>query len=277
MIGRQRVLGFAWALLATSFATSVVVRAASLNGLGTPPEAATFRGLEDIHGRQEPGGAGTPSTFTEPGVGPGTEATLPLRAIDTGAPAADVRAAGTFWGLNVASGQWGLQMGARPRSIAGNAAPACWDGENRYVDCGNGTVMDVVTTLLWLKNADCFGEQDYAAANVAAARLADGACGLTDGSIAGEWRLPTKAEWEATIARAVVLGCRGPSLTNASGTGCFSVGPQPFTNVGDFYRSATAKEDIPGDAWGTDLDLGQVLNGGSKSNPGYVWPVRAGR
>ena len=87
-----------------------------------------------------------------------------------------------------------------------HAAPPCFDNANRYVNCGNGTVTDTVTGLIWLQNANCFSEI-YSAANQAAAGLAAGQCGLTDGSSAGDWRLPTKAEWQATIARAVGLAC----------------------------------------------------------------------
>ena len=31
----------------------------------------------------------------------------------------------------------------------------CFDNTNRYVDCGNGTVTDTVTGLIWLQQADC--------------------------------------------------------------------------------------------------------------------------
>ena len=33
----------------------------------------------------------------------------------------------------------------------------CFDNTNRYVDCGNGTVTDTVTGLIWLQDADCLG------------------------------------------------------------------------------------------------------------------------
>src|SRR5262245_29769478 len=80
----------------------------------------------------------------------------------------------------------------------------CFDnaGTNRFVDCGstglgssNGTVKDVTTGLVWLKNANCFGLTNWADANIKAAALASGQCGLTDGSKAGDWRLATKDEW----------------------------------------------------------------------------------
>ncbi len=44
---------------------------------------------------------------------------------------------------------------------ARHAAPPCFDDANRYVDCGNGTVTDTVTGLIWLKNANCFSFQNY--------------------------------------------------------------------------------------------------------------------
>src|SRR5262245_54288763 len=87
------------------------------------------------------------------------------------------------------------------------ADPPCYDNANRYVDCGNGTVTDTVTGLIWLKDADCFGVKMYAEANQAAAQLADGQCRLTDGSQPGDWRLPTFGEWKVMIAVAVKLGC----------------------------------------------------------------------
>ncbi len=193
-----------------------VGRAGNPTGPGTAPNATSSYTLEDIHDRLEAGTAGTQSTFTEPAAGPGTGTMHTLNEIMAQAPAADnangaqvaeVLAGKTFWGLNVLSGEWGPQTGTLVSAPAGNPDPACWDNTNRYVDCGNGMVMDTVTNLLWLKNANCYRALNYAAANGAAAGLADGACGLTDGSAAGDWRLPTKAEWEETIARAVVLDC----------------------------------------------------------------------
>ena len=58
----------------------------------------------------------------------------------------------------------------------------------------NGTVTD--GTLVWLQNAECFGRRNWNDATSAAASLKSGSCGLTDGSKAGQWRLPTKDELE---------------------------------------------------------------------------------
>ncbi len=144
-------------------------------------------------------------------------------------------------------------------------------------------MTDTVTGLIWLKNANCFGRRAYAAANQAAAALAAGQCGLTDGSAAGDWRLATKAEWEATIARAVVLGCTDgspggpPSLTNDAGDDCLSAGPTSFTEVqSDFFWSSSASGDVPSGVWTVSLGSGAV-GFEARVNPFlFVWPVRGG-
>jgi len=159
----------------------------------------------------------------------------------------------------------------------GNPDPPCWDNTNRYVDCGNGTVHDTVTNLIWLKNANCYGQFDYAAANNAAAGLEDGECGLTDGSSPGDWHLPTREEWAATVERAVALGCTSPVLTNTPGTGCYSARPQPFTGVqSNYYWSSTPGASPTSYAWYVYLNGGDVYYYG-KTGTIYVWPVRGGQ
>jgi hypothetical protein len=88
---------------------------------------------------------------------------------------------------------------AGPQGPAGSSAAApCYDNVNRFVDCGNGAIADTFTGLLWLKNPGCFpSPADYATANNEATALASGQCGLSDGSAAGSWRLPTNDEWKA--------------------------------------------------------------------------------
>ena len=60
----------------------------------------------------------------------------------------------------------------------------------RFTDNGDGTITDNLTGLVWLAQADCLGKIEWLAALAAANALADGQCGLTDGSVAGDWRLP---------------------------------------------------------------------------------------
>ncbi|MCP4690510.1 MAG: DUF1566 domain-containing protein, partial [Desulfobacterales bacterium] len=159
------------------------------------------------------------------------------------------------------------------------ADPSCFDNMNRYVDCGNGAVSDAVTGLIWLKNANCFGTKNFADANNAAAGLKNGDCGLTDNSMPGDWRLPTQAEWENTVAVAVALKCDDPSLTDIAGTGCYSAlaqEEQPFFGIqSNGYWSCTTYDNLPTYAWGVvlyEISTGYI----DKENMGYVWPVRDG-
>ena len=63
----------------------------------------------------------------------------------------------------------------------------------RWVDKGDGTIIDTVTGLIWLKKADCI-HTDWTNAVAAVNSLASGQCGLTDGSAADTWRMPNRNE-----------------------------------------------------------------------------------
>ncbi len=162
----------------------------------------------------------------------------------------------------------------------------CFDDTNRYVDCGNGTVTDTVTGLIWLKQWNCLPLSTYAAANQAAAGLKDGDCSLTDKSSPGDWRLPTRAEWEATTAQAVMLGCAQgvsrfggpPSLTNDAGIACYDTGVgSSFAAVApEFYWSSTTAAFDPTTASFADLVNGTVGGAAAKSGGLRMWPVRSG-
>ena len=90
----------------------------------------------------------------------------------------------------------------------------------RFCDMGDGTVLDIETGLIWLKNANCFGKKSWGNAMSAAGTLAEGQCGLTDGSVAGDWRLPTIEEWKAFIAGVYPNNLyTNPDLCNTAGTG----------------------------------------------------------
>jgi hypothetical protein len=201
--------------------------------------------LEQIYNRLDTGAAGTKMTsFTEPLAGPAS----------TGHTLDEVMS---------------LAM------AVGNPDPPCADNTNRYVDCGNGTVHDTVTNLIWLKNANCFGQLDYAAAINAAGGLEDGECGLTDGSSPGDWRLPAEAEWQATVKS----GCTNPALADAPGTGCYGDGLRRGVFYGiqsDDYMSSSANESWPDTARRIGLANGGIIDS-QKWLLSYVWPVRAGK
>jgi hypothetical protein len=167
-----------------------------------------------------------------------------------------------------------LCNGVDGSTAAARADGPCFESAIRYVDCGNGTVTDIVTRLIWLRDAACLGGANWVTASRAAAALTDGHCGLTDGSSAGDWRLPTKEEWSATMARAFALGCL-PALTNDAGTGCLLAGPSSFVGVSPTnYWSGTAEELDLTEAF--DAHIAGFVSPDSKSSGARVWPVRSG-
>jgi hypothetical protein len=106
----------------------------------------------------------------------------------------------------------------------------------RFTDNGNGTVTDNLTGLLWLKNANCFGPVAWTAALTDANGLATGACGLTDGSTAGEWHLPNRKELMSLID----YSRSSPALPSGD----------PFTSVQSGYWSSTTSAFNALGVWG---------------------------
>ena len=146
---------------------------------------------------------------------------------------------------------------------------------DRYIDNGNGSVTDLRTGLIWLKNANCFGRQKWKMAMQSAANLASGQCGLSDDSRRGRWRLPTKDEWEAMVDKKY----EEPALSNAAGTGHWKEG-DAFVGVkskrfDSWYWASSTRASYAGYAWGVNLGNGNVDNF-VKSYTLYVWPVRGG-
>ncbi|MDM8558915.1 caspase family protein [Candidatus Parabeggiatoa sp. HSG14] len=147
-----------------------------------------------------------------------------------------------------------------------------------YTDNGDGTVTDNRSGLIWLKNANCFGRQNWETAMQSAANLASGQCGLRDGSRRGMWRLPTKDEWGAMIDEKYVdrKSWNQPALSNTAGTGPWKEG-DAFSSVQAFnYWSSTTFANNAAYAWRVTLDFGRV-HGNVKTFSNYVWPVRGGQ
>ena len=170
-----------------------------------------------------------------------------------------------------------------------NPDPPCFDNVNRYVECGNGTVTDTVTGVIFLQQADCFGTfssqaVNYTTAQEIAAALADGQCGLSDGSRPGDWRLLTLEEAESMIALAVTMGCTNtgaknfPSLTDRKGEGCFDDDPNPvFPDPPLALWTSSGSEQLGGSAaWFVNLFSGGTAETG-RGNGNLVWPVRRGQ
>jgi hypothetical protein len=265
-------------------ASVVVVLAGNLDSPAAPGATSSYS-LEDIYKRLDDGTAGSQSTFTEPGAGPGsTMHTLndimgkaPAKDDTNGATTADVANGKTFWGLT--SGAWGLQTG----QLYGGCTCSGTLHANRWCDNGNGTVTDLTTCLVWLKKADWGGLKPwrnpstncsspsyvcYDDAHTRAGILKAGTAGadLSDGSVEGDWRLPTKTELAGLVNGTPQLRCTSGSCNLYAFTGVQS----------NYYWSSTTLAYGTSAAWLVYLYYGYVASGG-KAHPYSVWPVRGGQ
>ena len=143
----------------------------------------------------------------------------------------------------------------------------------RFTDNLNGTVTDNLTKLIWLKNANCAdtvggivksaaGYLTWSHALTWSNNLASGFCGLTDGSTAGQWRLPNVRELQSLVD----YGQHDPALPSG----------HPFTGfIASNYWSSTSGAGSPNRAWIVLFDLGYVIYSDETFN-GYVTAVRGG-
>jgi len=149
----------------------------------------------------------------------------------------------------------------------------------RFVDNLDGTVTDMLTGLVWLRDASCpdlagtdtEGRSDWVTALTAAQALADGSCSLTDGSVAGDWRLPSRFEMESLLDHEYY----NPALSNAAGTEQWVEGDVFFDVQLVDYWSSTSNAAYPDKAWRVPVGLGYIGHGGKYTNH-YLWPVRNG-
>ena len=149
---------------------------------------------------------------------------------------------------------------------------SCQDGEwqagsdwpaPRFVDNHDGTVTDVLTGLIWLRDADCFGTLTWSEALTQVDGLMAGVCELEDGSLANEWRLPNIREMMSVID----FSQSSPALV---------VG-HPFEDVRSAaYWTSTTAVGYPSNAWAVGLDTGFSDSGSKQSLSLHVWAVRGG-
>lgn len=144
----------------------------------------------------------------------------------------------------------------------------------RFSDNGNGTVKDNLTQLIWLKSGNCdyFFPLDitdgvtrpWQAALVAVNKLSSGKCGLNDGSVAGNWRLPNIKE----LLSLVDYKNTQPTLPTG----------HPFLGIVDrTYWSSTTSMYNPILAWTVAFEFGDVFEKLKTYSTGYaVIAVRGG-
>jgi hypothetical protein len=133
----------------------------------------------------------------------------------------------------------------------------------RFTNNGDGTVTDNHNGLVWLRNANCFGRVRLSEISTweALNNLRDGVCGLTDGSQAWDWGLPSIWEFYTLIDP------RRSHPPLPSG--------HPFTNVQyGFYWSGTIESHgTPYDRYILTMTWGDVLVR-PETEEFYMWPVR---
>lgn len=170
-----------------------------------------------------------------------------------------------------------------------NLSGVAWPNP-RFTDNGDGTVTDNLTDLIWLKNTNCDGKKLWEDAMAFASSLADSQCGLTDGSSAGDWRVPNINELRSLMS----AGQSNPAVPDTLGTGAWSAG-DPFTSLQfsssssdeAFYWSSTSSMASPNHAQVIDYYQGTVTNEPKidiaidlsfiPAAELYVWPVRGGQ
>jgi len=154
----------------------------------------------------------------------------------------------------------------------------------RFTDMGDGTVRDNKSGLIWLKRASCteldgvggnnlgYSYATWPIAQTAAGALEDGICGLSDGSVAGQWRLPTPDEWRKFYTADYSF----PALVNTVGNAQWSEG-DAFDGVVPYFYWADSLHHID-NAWMADLMYGDMTYGNALEwgSERLVWPVRDG-
>ncbi|KAB0669055.1 DUF1566 domain-containing protein [Oryzomonas sagensis] len=224
----------------------------SLNGTGLPNVIVALTGAATGAATTDASG-----NYSFAGLQNGSYTVTPLRSGYSFKPSS---LAVTVSGANV-TGQNFTDIVTKTYSCSGALSPL-----GRWCDNGDGTVRDMTTGLLWLKNANCAttlggvtsgGGNTWFDALTWSSYLASGSCGLSDGSHAMDWRLPTIGDFSA-----LVTGTE-PVL---AGT------PRLFTNIqSNFYWSSYSIGD--GNIWQADIGTGYGGNFPS-TDLYYIWAVR---
>ena len=165
--------------------------------------------------------------------------------------------------------QLGITPAVAPSSLSPYTVPN-WGGD-RFTDNNDGTVTDNLTGLIWLKQANYINTSGETVSDTTwnealnfCNTLQSGQCGLTDGSSAGDWRLPNLNELRSLVEPEKY----SPALPSN----------HPFTGViGTDYISSTTHEDQHYIAWYVNMSSGSADSFYDKAVPVYrVWPVRGG-
>jgi len=234
------------------FAGRQLVRMGNRDSTSAPSTTASYT-LEDIRNRLLTGAPGTTQTFTEPKQPPtvGTMNTLDeIMAL-----------AGT--------------------NCTQCNHPAELSAGGRWCDNKDGTVTDMTTGLIWLKNVAGWGGYQHWAdwdwdddgtyevdawGRVGILENGSPGAGLSDGSAAGDWRLPTLNELKwATSGDEKVL-CESPGFFTD-----LPCGPGTLDMVWTSTPTAESGRNVEA----IQMDGGAGGSGQKQMNKMWVWPVRS--
>ncbi len=192
---------------------------------------------------------------------------------DNDLAAGNIKSGVDIFGVTGTGGTWPYAMGIPKTGQTVSYATGddgdlkkgvAWESP-RFTDNSDGTVTDNNTGLIWLKDADCFGLKNWTTALSDCNNLVSGACGLSDGSAAGEWRVPNVNELFSLIDRSQY----NPALP----------GDHLFTEVQTgnyFYLSSSTRVPNTSIMWLVSMAYGSVSSS-NKTNTFYFWPVRGGQ
>ena len=138
----------------------------------------------------------------------------------------------------------------------------------RYQDNGDGTFTDTLTGIIWLGIRDCFVDRDWLGsleyANTLSAN-SDLCPALSDGSEAGDWRLPNVKELYSLVditADTALWGNRMPF------SGSWNIAP-----VGDYWSSSSFRPVPETTGWAVESIFGRPTVT-LKEELNTVWPIR---
>ena len=244
-----------------------LVLAGNIDSPGPPAAGSGMVTLEELYNYLTSGQApSVPGNFQEPVSGPGSTGktiqevydNIKIQFDDCAATPADVCDGVKFF--STAPGGWGPQIG----TCSGCVTCSGTLYRDRWCDNGDGTVTDMTTGLVWLKDANYLsGTRPWEGASINADQVDGGVSDSGDIDTAGNWRLPTIKELYN------VTQGDNPILTSGDTT--------PFDNVqASTYWSSTSWRSLTFNAWHVDFSDGSV-NTSDKSILHYVWPVKGGQ
>jgi len=135
----------------------------------------------------------------------------------------------------------------------------------RFIDMADGTVVDLLTRLVWLKDANCFAGQTWENALLEIVALNSGsrACVEYSGGAFSDWRLPNVREYASLWS----YGEAGPALPDG----------HPFVDVATTtdYWSSTTSFKFKTRAWTGRGGTGEIYDEDeNKTEIRVVWAVR---